>query len=83
MKKTEDGDDIVMRFYEWAGKQGVATITVPPGVTGAAVTNLMKEPETNPLVTASRTVKPPLRPLALQLCGLRMEIVAQNSGMQL
>jgi len=45
MKKAEDGDGLLFRFYEWAGKAGDVQLTVPPGATDAAVTNLMEQPE--------------------------------------
>ncbi len=32
MKKTEDGDGLLVRFYEWAGKGGNVTLTLPPGI---------------------------------------------------
>jgi alpha-mannosidase len=49
MKKSEDGNSLILRFYEWAGKQTTATITVPAGASAATVTNLMEKPEGNPL----------------------------------
>lgn len=45
MKKTEDGNGLLLRFYEWAGKAGDAQIRVPPGATSATLTNLMEQPE--------------------------------------
>ena len=35
MKKTEDGDGLLVRFYEWAGKAGNVTLTLPPGILSA------------------------------------------------
>jgi alpha-mannosidase len=43
VKKTEDGDGLLLRFYEWAGKSGEAEISVPEGATSARQTNLMEE----------------------------------------
>jgi alpha-mannosidase len=43
MKKTEDGDGLLLRFYEWAGKTGEAEIAIPNGATSARETNLMEE----------------------------------------
>jgi alpha-mannosidase len=45
MKKTEDGNGLLLRFYEWGGKDGESQLTIPPGATGATLTNLMEEPE--------------------------------------
>ena len=43
MKKSEDGDSLILRFYEWAGRQTQARIAVPDGATSAAETNLMEQ----------------------------------------
>jgi len=45
MKKAEDGNALLFRFYEWAGKSGEVQLTVPPGATDATGTNLMEAPE--------------------------------------
>jgi len=45
MKKTEDGNSLLFRFFEWAGKSGDVQIGVPPGATEARLTNLMEQPE--------------------------------------
>ncbi len=45
MKKTEDGDGLLIRFYEWAGKSGNVTLTLPPDILSATVANLMEKPE--------------------------------------
>lgn len=42
MKKSEDGNSLILRFYEWAGKQTEARITVPPGASEAVETDLME-----------------------------------------
>ena len=43
MKKSEDGDSLILRFYEWSGQQTQARIAVPAGATSAAETNLMEQ----------------------------------------
>ena len=42
LKKAEDENALVLRFYEWAGKDGEVTIQLPPGVESAAETDLME-----------------------------------------
>lgn len=42
MKKNEDGDGLILRFYEWAGKETRAKITVPSGASRALQTNLLE-----------------------------------------
>jgi alpha-mannosidase len=43
MKKSEDGDSLILRFYEWAGTKTEAKITVPAGASEAVETNLMEQ----------------------------------------
>jgi len=43
MKKSEDGNSLILRFYEWAGKATHAKITVPAGVSEAVETNLLEQ----------------------------------------
>jgi alpha-mannosidase len=45
VKKAEDSDALILRFYEWAGSATESTIHVPPGATSATLTNLMERPE--------------------------------------
>ena len=44
LKKAEDDDALVLRFYEWAGKEGEAEVQIPPGAQSAAETDLMERP---------------------------------------
>ena len=44
VKKAEDGDALIIRLYEWAGNNSRLFLTVPPGMTGARVANMMEEP---------------------------------------
>jgi alpha-mannosidase len=43
MKKSEDGDALVLRFYEWAGERTTARINIPAGASTAMETNLMEQ----------------------------------------
>jgi alpha-mannosidase len=63
MKKTEDGNGLLLRFYEWAGKRSEVELTVPSGATGATLTNLMEQTEGSPLaVTGNNKVTVPVHP---------------------
>jgi alpha-mannosidase len=64
MKKTEDGDGLLLRFYEWAGNAGEAEIAVPPGATAARFANLMEAPGSE-LSLHGGTVKVPYRPFEI------------------
>ena len=43
LKKAEDENSLVLRFYEWAGKEGDVTIQLPPGAESAQETDLMEK----------------------------------------
>lgn len=45
VKKAEDDDAILLRFYEWAGTGGDVQISVPKGIAAAQRTNLMEKME--------------------------------------
>jgi len=63
MKKTEDGNGLILRLYEWAGKRGDVEVHLPQGATAATVTNLMEQPQGSPLtVTGTDRVTAPIHP---------------------
>ncbi len=66
IKKAEDGNALIVRFYEWAGKGGNVTLTLPPGATGASVANLMEKPEGSALAVAREHVTVPVAPFQIQ-----------------
>ncbi len=43
-KNAEDGDGVILRFYEWAGKAGDVQLDLPAGVKSAEETDLMERP---------------------------------------
>ena len=66
VKKAEDANGLIFRAYEWAGKESTAELRVPLGTTGATVTNLMEQPEGEPLTVSTENgadlVKVPIHP---------------------
>ena len=46
MKKAEDGDAVILRYYEWAGKEGDVKLQLPSGAQVASETDLMERPTT-------------------------------------
>jgi len=44
LKRAEDENSLVVRFYEWAGKESEVTIQLPAGAQSAAETDLMEKP---------------------------------------
>jgi len=53
LKKSEDSDGLILRFYEWAGQNGKVKLSVPEGVVSATATNLMEQPEGAPLAVVA------------------------------
>jgi alpha-mannosidase len=51
MKWAEDEEALIVRFYEWAGKEGDVTIHLPPGAQRARETNLIENPFADLAVT--------------------------------
>ena len=62
VKKAEDANGLIFRVYEWAGKETTAEFHVPPGATGATATNLIEQPEGDPLKVEGDVVKAPIHP---------------------
>src|SRR3984957_14821216 len=44
LKKAEDDNSLIVRYYEWAGKDGEVKLQVPGGAESAAETDLMERP---------------------------------------
>jgi alpha-mannosidase len=62
MKKAEDDNGIIFRVFEWAGKQGDVTFTVPAGATSATETNLMEKSTGSPLALSGDKVTAHITP---------------------
>jgi len=62
LKKAQDGDGLVMRFYEWAGQNGEVHIRLPQGFTKAQITNLLEDSQGAPLALAGDQITVPVHP---------------------
>ena len=62
VKKAEDAKGLILRVYEWAGKDATVEFHVPPGAASATVTNLQETPEGSPLTVSGDVVKAPIHP---------------------
>jgi alpha-mannosidase len=63
IKKAEDSNALIFRFYEWAGKDGEVKLRVPDGVTTAKLANLLEQPEGSPLpIEGGNTIRVPAHP---------------------
>jgi len=75
VKKAEDANGLIFRVYEWAGKETTAEFHVPPGATAATVTNLMEQPEGDPLKIEGDVVKVPIH--AYEILTIRVDYPKQ------
>ncbi len=66
IKKAENADGLLFRFFEWEGKGGNVTLHVPEGATSATLTNLMETPEGSPLPVTNNQVTVPITPFEIQ-----------------
>ena len=58
LKKAEDDNSLIVRFYEWAGKDGEVKVQLPPGAESASETDLMEKPLENvPVQNSSVTLR--------------------------
>jgi alpha-mannosidase len=65
MKKAEDSDSLIFHAFEWAGKSGDVTFTVPEGATGAVITNLLEQPQGTPLTVTDNRLTVPIHPFEI------------------
>ena len=65
LKKAEDEHSLILRFYEWAGKQGDVTLQLPAGADSAMETNMMEKAEGS-LAVSNSTVIVPTKPYEIQ-----------------
>jgi len=65
VKKAEDADALIFRFYEWAGTSGEVRIGVPLGATSATETNLMEQPNGSALSVTGDHVSVPVHPFEI------------------
>jgi alpha-mannosidase len=77
IKKAEDGHSLVLRFYEWEGREADVTIELPPGAASATETNLMEKP-TSPLPVQNNSVTIHTKPYEIKT--LRVAFSSQPSS---
>jgi alpha-mannosidase len=85
VKKAQDGDSIIVRFYEWAGKKTDVKLTLPPNVESATETNLMEEPQGGSIPFDSltcagicpNTITIPTKPYEIKTVALHLKRVKE------
>ena len=58
VKASEDGDQVVLRFYEWAGKETNVKLVLPRALQSARETNLVERPAESIDVTNDAVLVP-------------------------
>jgi alpha-mannosidase len=81
MKKAEDEDALVLRFYEWAGKDQEVSLQLPPGAESAAETDLMEKPIANVAVTDG-SVKLHTKPYEIKTVKVKFNSRERAAGAQ-
>jgi alpha-mannosidase len=65
VKKAEDGDALLLRIYEWAGKTADVRIQLPESASSASLTNLMEKPDGGILAVADHRISVPVHPFEI------------------
>jgi len=65
IKKAEDENALILRFYEWAGNESDVALQLPEGAESATETDLMERPIVSPTLAAENAAKMG-HPLSLQ-----------------
>ncbi|HMD32862.1 MAG TPA: glycosyl hydrolase-related protein, partial [Candidatus Acidoferrales bacterium] len=71
LKQAEDGGDLILRFYETAGRKTDARITLPPGVVEVWDANLMEQAGEK-LAFDGKSVTVPVGPYEIATLRLRL-----------
>ena len=80
LKKAEDSDALLLRFYEWAGTTAEVRLLLPEGASGASLTNLMEKPEGEQLPVTNHQVTVPVHPY--EIVSVRVEFARRHSSLQ-
>jgi alpha-mannosidase len=78
LKKAEDSDALLLRFYEWAGKTADVQISLPQAASSASFTNLMEQPEGQQLSVTNHQVTIPVHPY--EIVSVRVDFAKHHSS---
>ena len=62
LKKAEDSSALILRMYESDGKPESVKVTLPPGATGAELTNLMESEQGGPVAVSGNEATVNIKP---------------------
>ena len=81
VKKAEDENALVVRYYEWAGKAGDVALQLPAGAQSASETNLM-EKAAGDLRVANGKVTVPTKPYEIKTVKVQFGMPPQTAENQ-
>jgi alpha-mannosidase len=79
VKKAEDDKALIVRFYEWSGKQGEVNLQLPPGAESTTETDLMEKP-LGALSMSGNVVKVPTKPYEIKTIKVQFSGMPQTSA---
>ena len=79
IKKAEDGDDLIFRYYEWAGKSGDIQLRLPAGAQSASEADLMERPIAE-LPVKNGVVSVPTKPYEIKTLRVRFTTNSSQSA---
>jgi len=79
VKRAEDDNAIMIRFFEWAGKQGDVAFQLPTGASSASETDLMEKPLSG-LSLANETVEVPTNPYEIKTFKVQFSGIPAEAG---
>jgi len=75
VKKSEDGNALILRAYDWSGSQSSATIHLPAGAASASEANMMEHATSPALAVDNNTVHLTMHPFEIKT--IRVEYPAR------
>ena len=79
IKKAEDTNALIVRYYEWAGKRGDVAIQLPAGAASASEADLMERP-LGSLSVSNGEVKVPTKPYEIKTMEVRFSGMSEAAG---
>jgi alpha-mannosidase len=78
VKKAEGSGALILRYYEWAGRDTQVKINLPDGAISAVVTNLMEVPEGAPIPVRNNSITIQAKPYSIDT----IEVTFKGTGPQ-
>jgi alpha-mannosidase len=77
-KRAEDGDALILRYYEWAGKESDVKLQLPAGAQSAFETDLMERPIAE-IPVKDGTVTVHTKPYEIKTVGVRFAVQSHTT----